>query len=62
MFYLMQLLMGKNCFSLINLRVGINVQAGSICASGLKKSSAVIYPGLQPRLRFGCRLWLTELT
>lgn len=51
MFYLMQLLA---CFSLINLYVGINVQAGPICASGLRKSSAVICPGLQPQLRFVC--------
>lgn len=57
----MQLLRSKNCFSLITLYVGINVQVGPICASGLRKSSAVISPGLQPQLRFGCHLHLPEL-
>lgn len=56
----MQLLRSKSCFSLITLYVGINVQVGPTCASGLRKSSAVICPGLQPQLRFGCHPCLPE--
>lgn len=58
----MQLLRSKNCFSLITLYAGINVQVGPICVSGLRKSCTVICPGLQPQLKFGCHLQLPEFT